>query len=124
MLYQKLFTLDPTKMWFLLCYIGCTSEISIVHKVHQSQNSSPCKNQFDSLIYRLEMYVIHEIISSDFTLCCNSKPMIYTLPDQPTFLKRPKNAEADIDETVYLFCEVDANPPSEIIWVFDPIDRV
>ncbi|KAG4072903.1 hypothetical protein HA402_006583 [Bradysia odoriphaga] len=43
---------------------------------------------------------------------------------QPTFIKRPTNVEADIDEIVYLYCEVDANPPSEIIWVFDPIDRV
>ncbi len=46
------------------------------------------------------------------------------LSDQPTFLKRPTNVQADMDEIVYLYCEVDANPPSEIIWVFDPIDRV
>lgn len=52
------------------------------------------------------------------------KNIFYVLPDQPTFLKLPTNVEADNDETVYLFCEVDANPPSEIIWVFDPIDRV
>lgn len=44
--------------------------------------------------------------------------------DQPTFIKRPHNVDADNQEVVKLSCEIDANPPPEIIWVFDPIDRV
>lgn len=65
-------------------------------------------------------------IISDFLFAVHTQTIhvFHTLSDQPTFLKQPTNVEADIDETVYLYCEVDSNPPSEIIWVFDPIDRV
>lgn len=44
--------------------------------------------------------------------------------DQPTFTRRPQNQEADDQEPITLHCEVDANPMPEIVWVFDPIDRV
>lgn len=50
--------------------------------------------------------------------------MMFVFLDQPTFKKRPQNIEADDQETVYLECEIDANPTPEIVWVFDPIDRV
>lgn len=44
--------------------------------------------------------------------------------DPPSFKYRPENVEAEMNENITLSCIVDANPPPDIIWVFDPIDRV
>lgn len=49
---------------------------------------------------------------------------LFVWSDQPSFSKRPENVEADSQEQVTLDCEVDANPVPEIVWVFDPSDRV
>lgn len=42
----------------------------------------------------------------------------------PIFKTRPKSMEADIGATVTLICDVDGNPAPEIVWIFDPSDRV
>lgn len=49
---------------------------------------------------------------------------IILILDPPSFKYRPENVEAEMNENITLSCIVDANPPPDIIWVFDPIDRV
>lgn len=44
--------------------------------------------------------------------------------DQPSFIRLPENVEADDQSEVTLSCEVTSNPIPDIVWVFDPIDRV
>lgn len=44
--------------------------------------------------------------------------------DQPSFIRIPENVEADDQSEVTLRCEVTSNPIPDIVWVFDPIDRV
>lgn len=46
------------------------------------------------------------------------------LIDQPSFIRLPENVEADDQMEVTLNCEVISNPIPDIVWVFDPIDRV
>lgn len=46
------------------------------------------------------------------------------LIDQPSFVRWPENVEADDQQEVTLTCEVISNPIPDIVWVFDPIDRV
>lgn len=50
------------------------------------------------------------------SICCHADP--------PSFVRRPHNIQADSQENITLVCIVDANPTPDIIWVFDPIDRV
>lgn len=42
----------------------------------------------------------------------------------PTFRSRPKSVEADVDRSVTLSCDVDGNPPPEIIWIHEESNRV
>jgi hypothetical protein len=42
----------------------------------------------------------------------------------PVFRSKPKSVEADIGNQVTLSCDVDGNPPPEIVWIFDPTERV
>lgn len=44
--------------------------------------------------------------------------------DPPTFIERPDNVEAEIGQNITINCIVDSNPKADIIFVFDPIDRV
>lgn len=44
--------------------------------------------------------------------------------DPPTFIERPDNVEAEIVQNITINCIVDSNPKADIIFVFDPIDRV
>lgn len=37
---------------------------------------------------------------------------------------RPKSVEADVDQKVVLTCDVDGNPPADILWIHEPLDRV
>lgn len=46
------------------------------------------------------------------------------LIDQPSFIRLPESVEADDQLEVTLNCEVTSNPIPDIVWVFDPIDRV
>lgn len=48
---------------------------------------------------------------------------IYAL-DPPSFIERPQNIETEMGENITMNCLVDSNPKADIIWVFDPIDRV
>lgn len=45
-------------------------------------------------------------------------------PDPPSFIERPQSIESEIGENITMHCIVDSNPKADIIWVFDPIDRV
>lgn len=45
------------------------------------------------------------------------------ITDAPVFKEAPKSIEANSGEKVNLACDVDGNP-LEIIWVYDPIDKV
>ncbi|XP_055602535.1 irregular chiasm C-roughest protein-like [Uranotaenia lowii] len=42
----------------------------------------------------------------------------------PTFRSRPKSANADLEQSVTLACDVDGNPPPEIIWIHEESNRV
>uniref|UniRef100_A0A182M1Q9 Ig-like domain-containing protein n=1 Tax=Anopheles culicifacies TaxID=139723 RepID=A0A182M1Q9_9DIPT len=42
----------------------------------------------------------------------------------PTFRTRPHSVETDIDRKVTLTCDVDGNPPPEIIWVHEDTNRI
>ncbi|EAT46033.1 AAEL002754-PA [Aedes aegypti] len=42
----------------------------------------------------------------------------------PTFRSRPKSVEADADRPVTLACDVDGNPPPEIIWIHEESNRM
>lgn len=42
----------------------------------------------------------------------------------PVFTTRPKSVEADVGSIVTLTCEVEGNPPPEIVWIYDGLDRV
>nr|AAN31396.1 cell adhesion molecule RST [Drosophila virilis]AAN31397.1 cell adhesion molecule RST [Drosophila virilis] len=42
----------------------------------------------------------------------------------PSFKQRPQSMEADFGSIVSLNCEVDSNPPPEIVWIQHPSDRV
>ncbi|XP_035899953.1 irregular chiasm C-roughest protein-like isoform X1 [Anopheles stephensi] len=42
----------------------------------------------------------------------------------PTFRTRPQSVETDIDRKVTLTCDVDGNPPPEIIWVHEDTTRI
>lgn len=53
-----------------------------------------------------------------------SEPFRIESIDPPSFKYRPENVEAELNENITLSCLVDANPSPDIIWVFDPIDRV
>lgn len=44
--------------------------------------------------------------------------------DPPSFIERPQSIESEIGENITMNCVVDSNPKADIIWVFDPIDRV
>lgn len=64
----------------------------------------------------------------DVNICCSvTLQFVFSLissVDPPSFVRRPQNIQADLLENITLVCIVDANPPPDIIWVFDPIDRV
>lgn len=50
---------------------------------------------------------------------------IITIPiDPPSFIERPQNVESEMGDNITMNCLVDSNPKADIIWVFDPIDRV
>lgn len=40
------------------------------------------------------------------------------------FKTRPKSVEADLDQVAVLTCDVDGNPPADIVWIHEPTDRV
>uniref|UniRef100_A0A182U923 Ig-like domain-containing protein n=2 Tax=Anopheles melas TaxID=34690 RepID=A0A182U923_9DIPT len=42
----------------------------------------------------------------------------------PTFRTRPQSVETDLDRKVTLACDVDGNPPPEIIWVHEESGRI
>lgn len=42
----------------------------------------------------------------------------------PAFREKPKAIEADVGNAVTLRCDVDGNPKPEIVWIFDPPERV
>ncbi|XP_063704901.1 irregular chiasm C-roughest protein [Culicoides brevitarsis] len=42
----------------------------------------------------------------------------------PVFKTRPKSVEADVDQVAVLTCDVDGNPPADIVWIHEPTDRV
>lgn len=42
----------------------------------------------------------------------------------PAFKTKPQSVEADLGNTVTLSCDVDGNPSPEIVWIFDPTERV
>ncbi|XP_031627812.1 irregular chiasm C-roughest protein-like isoform X2 [Contarinia nasturtii] len=42
----------------------------------------------------------------------------------PSFIERPQNVETEMGENITMSCHVDSNPKADIIWVFDPIDRI
>lgn len=44
--------------------------------------------------------------------------------DPPSFVERPQNVESEMGDNITMNCLVDSNPKADIIWVFDPIDRV
>lgn len=44
--------------------------------------------------------------------------------DGPVFKTRPKSVEADLDQVAVLTCDVDGNPPADIVWIHEPTDRV
>lgn len=44
--------------------------------------------------------------------------------DPPSFIERPQNIESEMGENITMNCLVDSNPKADIVWVFDPIDRV
>lgn len=48
----------------------------------------------------------------------------YESIDPPSFLERPQNIESEMGENITMNCLVDSNPKADIVWVFDPIDRV
>lgn len=44
--------------------------------------------------------------------------------DPPSFIEQPQNIESEMGENITMNCLVDSNPKADIVWVFDPIDRV
>ena len=42
----------------------------------------------------------------------------------PAFKTKPVSVEADVGNTITLSCDVDGNPTPEIVWIFDPSERV
>lgn len=44
--------------------------------------------------------------------------------DPPSFIERPQSIESELGENITMHCIVDSNPKADIVWVFDPIDRV
>ncbi|KAJ9599144.1 hypothetical protein L9F63_010412, partial [Diploptera punctata] len=41
------------------------------------------------------------------------------MPDGPRFRTRPRSIQADLGTTVTLSCDVDGNPPPDIVWIHD-----
>lgn len=58
-----------------------------------------------------------------FLLSILIEPIFFVKPDAPSFKEAPKSIEADNGEKINLACDADGNP-LEIIWVYDPIDKV
>jgi hypothetical protein len=46
------------------------------------------------------------------------------ISDGPRFRSRPQSVQADQGSTVTLTCDVDGNPPPDIVWVHQATDRV
>lgn len=44
--------------------------------------------------------------------------------DGPRFRGKPRSMQADIGASVTLTCDVDGNPPPEIVWIHEDTDRV
>lgn len=44
--------------------------------------------------------------------------------DPPSFNERQQNVESEMGDNITMNCLVDSNPKADIVWVFDPIDRV
>ncbi|KAL0273423.1 UNVERIFIED_CONTAM: hypothetical protein PYX00_006087 [Menopon gallinae] len=42
----------------------------------------------------------------------------------PRFRSRPKSIQADLGSTVTLICDVDGNPPPDIVWIHESTDKV
>lgn len=40
------------------------------------------------------------------------------------FKTRPKPVEADLDQIAVLTCDVDGNPPADIVWIHEPTEKV
>lgn len=43
--------------------------------------------------------------------------------DGPTFRSAPRDIQADLGSSVTLTCDLDGNPPPEIIWLHQDQDR-
>uniref|UniRef100_A0A182LX93 Ig-like domain-containing protein n=1 Tax=Anopheles culicifacies TaxID=139723 RepID=A0A182LX93_9DIPT len=42
----------------------------------------------------------------------------------PSFRTMPQSVEADLDATVTLSCDIDGNPPPDVLWIHEPSDQV
>ncbi|XP_067007432.1 irregular chiasm C-roughest protein isoform X2 [Anabrus simplex] len=42
----------------------------------------------------------------------------------PRFRTRPRSVQADLGSTVTLTCDVDGNPPADIVWIHDDVGKV
>lgn len=48
----------------------------------------------------------------------------FSFLDGPRFKIRPRSAQTDLGATVTLTCDVDGNPPPDIVWIHEDTDRV
>lgn len=71
-----------------------------------------------AIFYPVIWYSWPHVVSSIYIIGCDA------CTDPPSFIERPQNVESEMGENITMTCLVDSNPKADIIYVFDPIDRV